>query len=188
MPRRSSAELRSLRERVFREVFEAHFGRVVRYVERQTGHTGIAEDIASSVFEVAWRKLDPDNPFGLPWLIRTAMHKTRDYQRREYRGAAAVTALARLAEESPQELDELERLALNDALDKLQPKDREIIRLTYWDGLSASEIGAVLRMREGAIWTRLHRARTQLRDRLEETTTREVKSERRGAGKTSPTA
>lgn len=155
-----------LREAVFRQMFASDFSRVVRYVERQLSDHAAAEDVAAEVFRVAWEKLDASDPFRLPWLIRTAMHKTRDYQRRQYRGAAAVDALARFSEEQPATIEHLDRIALYDAMTHLSAKDREIVRLTYWDGLSAGEVAEVLRMREGAIWTRLHRARARLRESL----------------------
>jgi RNA polymerase sigma-70 factor (ECF subfamily) len=147
-------------------MFEAHFTRVVRYIEGQTGNHEASEDIASDVFKVAWQKLDPDSPFGLPWLIRTAMYKTRDHQRRAYRGAAVMTALSQLVHNDNSGLHQLDRIALYQAMSSLSAKDLEIVRLTYWDGLSACEVAQLLRMREGAIWTRLHRARAQLRAAL----------------------
>lgn len=154
---------RLLQERVFRQMFVSHYARVVRYVEGQLSDRATAEDIAAEVFDIAWRKLDPGEPFGLPWLIRTAMHKTRDHQRRAYRGAAAVETLARFAETADEPLGSLDRIALYEAMKSLSEKDLQIVRLTYWDGLTASEVAQVLRMREGAVWTRLHRARAQLR-------------------------
>ena len=60
----------------------------------------------------------------------------------------------------------LDRLALVEALSRLSEKDRQIVTLTYWESLSAGEVAQVMRMREGAVWTRLHRARRQLRSAL----------------------
>jgi RNA polymerase sigma-70 factor, ECF subfamily len=164
--RKAAAQQRLFKESVFRDIFETHFTRVVRYVQGQTGNLETSEDIAADVFRVAWQKLDPTHPFGLPWLIRTAMYKTRDHQRREYRGAAVMTALGQLVTTGEPGLNQLDKIALYEAMSRLSAKDLEIIRLTYWDGLSAGEVAEVLRMREGAIWTRLHRARAQLRSAL----------------------
>lgn len=158
---------RRLREAVFRRMFESDYVRVARYVERNMGDRAVAEDIAADVFQVAWQKLDPADPFGLPWLIRTAMHKMRDHQRRHYRGAVAMSAVARLVQEPPESLESIDRIALYDAMKRLSAKDLEIVRLTYWDRLTAGEVAAVLRMKEGAIWTRLHRARSALRAALD---------------------
>jgi RNA polymerase sigma-70 factor (ECF subfamily) len=164
--RRTPPAQRPVKEAVFREMFQTHFARVARYVEGQLGEAGPAEEIAAEVFHVAWQKLDPEKPYGLPWLIRTAMHKTRDYQRSQYRGTAATVALARLVQEPSSQMSVLDRLALVEALSGLSEKDRQIVMLTYWESLSAGEVAQVLRMREGAVWTRLHRARRQLRTAL----------------------
>lgn len=168
---------RRLREAAFRRMFESDFLRVARYVERNVGDRAVAEDVAAEVFQIAWQKLDPADPFGLPWLIRTAMHKMRDHQRRQYRGASAMLAVARLAEEPPASLEHIDRIALYDAMKRLSAKDLEIVRLTYWDGLTAGEVAAVLRMREGAIWTRLHRARATLRAALDGSPNQEVEDD-----------
>jgi len=169
----------ALRESVFRAMFEQNFVRVVRYVQRQVADRATAEDIAADVFRIAWEKLEPADPFGVPWLIRTAMHRTRDHQRRQYRGTAALTAIARRIDEQPAELEHLDRFALYAALQKLSPKDQEIVQLTYWDGLSAGEVASVLRMRQGAVWTRLHRARAHLRTSLDDSMAEGVNGERR---------
>lgn len=157
----------SSRGAVFRAMFEAHHERVVLYAESQLGYQAAAEDVAAEVFRVAWQKLDPEAPFGLPWLIRTAMNKCRDVERKVSRGHAAATALASRADVSD-ESGELERLHLMDAMARLPFRDRQLLQLTYWHDLSAGEVAEVLRMRQGAVWTRLHRARAKLRDLLGE--------------------
>lgn len=149
---------------VFIQMFEAHYARVVRYAEGQLSGLAAAEDVASDVFRVAWLKLDPREPFGLPWLIRTAMHKSRDVQRSRYRGKAAVEALGERATSTVGDhMSSLDRLSLLEALSKLSGRDRQILHLTYWVDLSAGEVAEVLRIRPGAVWTRLHRARERLR-------------------------
>ena len=158
---------RRLKENAFREMFESNYARVVRYVDRHVSDHAAAEDIAADVFRLAWQKLDPAAPFGLPWLIRTATYRARDHQRHEFRGEAVLVAMARLGEEPARDLHELDRLALYQALRELSARDLQIVMLTYWDGLSAKEVGEVLQMREGSIWTRLHRVRVRLRDILD---------------------
>lgn len=147
----------------FRRMFEENHVRVLRYIQGSVYDRSEAEEIAAEVFTVAWQKFDEQDPFGLPWLVRTAMHKVRDHQRKQYRSASMFEALTRRAEETPGPLSRLEVLALRDALAQLSRTDMEIVRLTYWDGLSAGEVASVLRMRQGAVWTRLSRARARLK-------------------------
>ncbi|MBW9121244.1 sigma-70 family RNA polymerase sigma factor [Microbacterium trichothecenolyticum] len=153
-------------DEAFRRMFVENHARVLRYVEGAVYDRSEAEEIAAEVFTVAWQKFDANEPFGLPWLIRTAMYKVRDHQRRHFRKATMLTALARRAEEMPEPMSRLDILALRNALAKLSGTDAEIVRLTYWDGLSAGEIASVLMMQQGAVWTRLSRARAQLKTLL----------------------
>lgn len=154
------------KDEVFRRMFETHYPRVVRYASGLLSDGAAAEDVASEVFHVAWVKLDPTTPFGLPWLMRTAMHKCRDVQRSRYRGNAALAALAQLRESHADGPAPIEKLALFEALAKLSPRERQVLELTYWGDLSAGEVAEVLRVKQGAVWTRLHRARTRLRELL----------------------
>ena len=50
------------------------------------------------------------------------------------------------------------------ALSKLSAEAREIVLLRDFHGLSYAEIGDVLKIASGTVMSRLHRARTQLRD------------------------
>lgn len=155
------------REEAFRVMFEAHYARVVRYAESVLADAAAAEDVASEVFKIAWQKFDPQDPFGLPWLIRTAMNRSHDVVRSRYRRSAAVAVLSHTREDDAESaLGDLERLAVHEAMQKLAPKDRQVLELTYWTQLSAGEIAQVLKMREAAVWTRLHRARSRMRELL----------------------
>jgi RNA polymerase sigma-70 factor (ECF subfamily) len=49
-----------------------------------------------------------------------------------------------------------------EALRALRPRDREVLLLTAWDGLNASEAAAVLGCSPTAYRIRLHRARRRL--------------------------
>ncbi|MFJ5700408.1 RNA polymerase sigma factor [Arthrobacter sp. NPDC093139] len=51
---------------------------------------------------------------------------------------------------------------LQEALGLLSPGDREVLLLSYWDGLSSTEIAELLNTSATAIRMRLHRARKAL--------------------------
>jgi RNA polymerase sigma factor (sigma-70 family) len=57
---------------------------------------------------------------------------------------------------------------LYQALDSLREADRELLRLSSWDGLSNAEIAAVMGMKQNAVDQRLFRARTRLRGRFDD--------------------
>jgi len=52
---------------------------------------------------------------------------------------------------------------LSEAMAQLSPKDAEVLRLTYWEELSAAEVAEVLGSSEQATWKRISRAKQSLR-------------------------
>jgi RNA polymerase sigma-70 factor (ECF subfamily) len=58
------------------------------------------------------------------------------------------------------------RQALEQAIDKLPKKYRVVLALRDMEGLSASEVGAIMRLSERAVKSRLHRARLFVRREL----------------------
>ncbi|MFP3481185.1 sigma-70 family RNA polymerase sigma factor, partial [Burkholderia sp. SIMBA_057] len=49
-----------------------------------------------------------------------------------------------------------------EAIENLAPKEREVLLLTYWDGLTAVEVAQLLTTSATAVRMRLHRARKEL--------------------------
>src|ERR687898_160346 len=75
------------------------------------------------------------------------------------------------AEETPDPIDveseTVERLTLQEAVDRLDERDRELIALRYGSDLSARQIGELLELRTNAVEVALHRALGRLRKLLE---------------------
>ena len=55
---------------------------------------------------------------------------------------------------------------VTDALRRLSPKEREVMQLVVWDGLSPAETAEVLNCSVNVVQVRLHRARRRLERRL----------------------
>ncbi len=149
----------------FQALFDAHFIRVIRFAERRTGDTQVAEDIAGETFELAWSRLQ-DQSVTAPWLYKTAGFKVKEHFRRSKRKHSAETALRRRVQEPAQRLEAVESLALLDALEALTSREREIVQLTYWEGLSAVEVGEAVGCRPATVWVVLTRARAKMRPLL----------------------
>lgn len=162
----------SMRERqarkglAFSALFDEYEPRVRRHIECSVADDDDVDDLVADVFKLGWEKLNPDRPWGLTWLLRTAQNKLRDRDRRSGRGARAIEALQADKAHRPGALDPIERLAVSDALATLTPHERQVVVLTYWDELSAGEIAEVLRLSRGSVWTTLSRAREKLRSTL----------------------
>jgi RNA polymerase sigma factor (sigma-70 family) len=154
------------RQRVFVELFEAHWARVRRHIECVVENDDEVDELVADVFRVGWEKLKPDSPMGLPWLLRTADNKLRDRERRSRSRDRALVALTRRASVRASEFDALDRLEVRDALSKLSARERRVVMMTYWDELSAGEIAEVMGCSQGSVWTLLSRARAKLRSHL----------------------
>ncbi|MFJ1594463.1 RNA polymerase sigma factor [Kitasatospora albolonga] len=136
--------------------------RVMAFVHRRLGDRAAAEELTAEVFRIAWeRVLKGGGGVTSGWLFVTARNLLGNHYR----------AMARLTELHRRITDELDRTpasgedsAVLDTLDRLPVRHREVLLLSYWDGLSAAEVGEVLGCSGAAVWVRLHRARKAFRD------------------------
>lgn len=111
------------------------------------------------------------------WTLRIVMNLCRDrLRRRRFDGGRAeeldLLGHAGLAVNPVVEWDEaMDRTKLIDALeraiDRLPPEQREAVVLCHRAGLSQAEAGETLGIAEGSVKARLHRARQRLRAELE---------------------
>ncbi|HUF74616.1 MAG TPA: sigma-70 family RNA polymerase sigma factor [Gammaproteobacteria bacterium] len=135
-----------------------------------------SEDAAKDVVQEALLKLAQNlaslrNPeaFG-KWsrqiLYRCCFaHLRREKKDRERAGE--IDGLAMVAPDADPELLAMRgESELVEAVDSLGRTSREIVRMHYFIGLSLREIASRVRISEGAVKARLHRARNQLRERL----------------------
>ena len=152
----------------FRALFQRAYPALGRYAHYRGLSKADAEDLVSSTFEIAWRKLDQvpqDDP--LPWLYSVARNLLRNHRRSEHRHTELLARLP-TAEDHPDpiESDRQGAATLRDALSALDEDDQELLRLVAWDGLSPSQAAVVLGCTAVAARTRLHRARKRLAAQL----------------------
>jgi RNA polymerase sigma-70 factor (ECF subfamily) len=155
-------------EEQFRSLFEDRYQAVHRYVRRRIGRLpDDALDVTAQVFAVAWRRFDriPEPPLDLPWLYGVARKMVSRQQRtlhRRQRLKDRLTAEATVSNPDSTTIDpDQERMLL--AIERLRPKDREVVRLVLWEELSHADAARVLGCSPNAIGIRMHRAREQLR-------------------------
>lgn len=148
------------REAAFTALFEGSYLRVLRYCRRRIDPES-ARDVTAEVFLVAWRRWDDVPVNALPWLYGVARRAIANDHRAKER-------LGRLEERIAEELSRPQVDAPGDqefvyrALATLSTTDQEILRLSAWEQLNASEIAVVLGCLPGAAAVRLHRARRRL--------------------------
>jgi RNA polymerase sigma factor (sigma-70 family) len=129
-----------------------------------------AEEVTSQAFERAWRKRRQiDKRRGTPraWLFGIARNAALDELRRRGRIVHSEPETAPAVTANPADLA-IDRTALQQALDSLNGRDRELVALKYFAGLSNAEIATVIRTSESNAGTRLHRVIEKLRRSIDE--------------------
>jgi RNA polymerase sigma-70 factor (ECF subfamily) len=157
------------RESRFDSLFESHHQAVARYCIRRLGMAD-GEDAAAEVFAISWRRLDqvPAGDAARSWLLSVAYRVVGNHyrsRRRRARLADRLSVQSEAAGSDPEGGEEVRLLHL--ALLSLREADRELIRMSSWDGLSRQEIAAVIGIKENAVDQRLFRARSRLKERFD---------------------
>ena len=149
----------------FDQLYDRHVLEVYRYIARR--HIGNdAQDLTGDVFLIAFQKLN-SIPAGseLPWLYRTAWNVLANAHRKN----DPIPANFDLTEIEPDCADVvITNDQLNRSWQKLPQKDREVLRLVAWEGLSGKELATTLGISEGGAGAALSRARANLRKAWEE--------------------
>jgi len=155
------------------ELFQAHYPRLYRYVNRLVGEPDLAADIAQETFVSLYRRGSlPDAPEA--WLISVAMNRIRNAastRRRRLRlltptrGEGALADPPRAPDESAEAGETREQVRR--ALERVPERERNLL-LLHAEGYAYRDISIALRLNEGSIGTLLARARHAFRVAYEE--------------------
>ena len=166
------AQLRSGSGDALGELFDRHADRIYTYCFRRTASWAVAEDATSAVFLEAWRSRERavvHDDAALPWLYGIATNVCRNLTRSQRRQAAALRRLPRPqagpdhADEAADRVDSERTMArIAAAMTDLSERDREVIALVVWSGLSYEEAAGALGVPVGTVRSRLSRARARL--------------------------
>jgi RNA polymerase sigma-70 factor (ECF subfamily) len=160
----------------FRHLIERHHDALLHFLFRLTGNRQMAEDAFQEAFLQVHQSIES---FDLtrrfkPWLFTIAANKGRDALRRAGRRSAvslshragggdegdALVDLLQIPLPGPGariEKEELSRLVQN-ALDALPPRLREILLLAYFQRLTYNQIAEQFAIPVGTVKSRLHAA------------------------------
>lgn len=126
-----------------------------------------AEEILADTLVTAWQKIgslrDPQRLRA--WLLTTATRLALRRRRRWRPAQLTLDAADQLAVHDPSPID---RLVLEQAINRLTPRMRAVIALHYVADLPTSEIAAVVGRSENTVKTQLREAREKLRAWLAE--------------------
>jgi RNA polymerase sigma-70 factor (ECF subfamily) len=151
------------------QLVTAHYPRVYRFLCHLTGSRQHAEDLAQQSFLKAWQALASFRGEATlaTWLHRIAYREYAHWlrSRREHAPLDAADGVA-----DPTTETTLDAILLQEALATLSADHREAFLLFHVQGLSISEVAAVLGVPEGTVKSRLFHARGRLRELLQEST------------------
>ena len=143
----------------FERIYEDHREAVRAYVRRRAPEA-LVDDVVSETFVVCLRRIDRVPAQPLPWLYAVAW-KTLANERRKQ---ARIAHTQEMPVASPEPVGDG---VLATAFNSLNERDREVLRLVAWEGLSLTDAATVLGCSGIGCRVRYHRAKTRLASRLE---------------------
>ena len=166
-------------QRAFERLVELYRPRIYALALHLTGRPSDADDITQDAFLRAYNRLDAFEGRSefFTWLYRIALHRALNMKRNRGRRPTVdfedARVSAAIAVDAPGDPDRALQLQehyghLLRAFDALSPVLRTTVVLTTLQGLSYKEAAVVLGANEGTVAWRVHEARKQLREKMEQ--------------------
>ncbi|MEW2219341.1 RNA polymerase sigma factor [Streptomyces sp. NPDC006990] len=163
----------------FAALFDRHADAVHRYAARRLGGE-VADDLMAETFTTAFQqrhRYDPARGAGAdarPWLFGIATNLVGRHRRAEARRFKAMARVPAPADHDEPLADRAAdrvgaravRRELAAALAALPARHRDVLLLVAWGGLGYEEVAQALGIPVGTVRSRLHRARSKLREAL----------------------
>lgn len=154
---------------IFEELYRSCRDDVYAYAAGMLRDRTTAEEVTAIAFERAYRKrsgFDPRRGSARAWLFGIARNAALDELRRRGRQATLAADPADLTGAGTiHAVEQSERrMVLVNALAALGGRERELVALKFFAGLSNAEIGEVLGISESNAGTKVHRVITKLRE------------------------
>lgn len=158
-----------------RDAFELLYRRYVRSVFglalRRLRDRQRAEDAVQEAFTAVWRSAAsyrPERGAAAPWLYAVARNAIVDRLRARHEPPAEIPETPS-GEPGPPDRAESAYVAwrVHRALEELPAREREVVELAYWSGMSQSEVAEYLHIPLGTVKTRTRSALSRLGDLLD---------------------
>ena len=165
---------RSGDERALRWLYDRYGAAVLHLAQAALGNRHDAEDIVQATFVAAWQgreRYDPRMGSPLAWLLGIARRKSVDVTRVRSRQERITDTLRRV--ETAGDGDAagadtvIDRLVVADELSVLEPVQRRVLELSFYDDLTHVQIAALTGMPLGTVKSHLRRGLARLRSRWE---------------------
>ena len=159
----------------FAVLFDRHAPHIYRYLARRAGRQA-ADDLVAETFLAAFARRDRydlAHADARPWLYGIATNLVGQHRRdlaRQYRIRQAAPAEAEVPGHADRVAADVTaqsmRPLLDAALAALPAGDRDVLLLIAWEQLTYQEVSRALGIPVGTVRSRLHRARTKVRQVL----------------------
>lgn len=159
----------------FAQLFTYFAPRVKSYVFKLGSNEAMAEELAQQTMLQVWRKatlFDPSKAAASTWIFRIARNLRLDHLRKERHFDYDDYDLTVIEDERPSAVDHVEQnqyaALVQKAMAHLPPEQLEIVRLSFYDGLSHGDIAERLAMPLGTVKSRIRLAFKRIRDAVGE--------------------
>ncbi len=156
----------------FQYLYEKYAQAIFYFVFRRTNEAEVAEDITSQTFLKALEKLHTFQDRGVPfsaWLYKIATNEVNLY----YRKSQTIPVISleetfahRLADESPENVNEEALAELAKVLSDLDQDDLLLLQLRFYEEKSFKEIAFILEIQEATAKMRVYRLLERLKEQL----------------------
>ena len=165
---------RSGDEHALRWFYDQYGAAVLHLAHASLGNRHDAEDIVQATFVAAWQsreRYDPHLGSPLAWLLGIARRKAVDLVRLRSRQDRVIDTLRRVetgGEDHDSGADTVaDRLLVANELSVLEPAQRRVLELSFFDDLTHVQIAAQTGMPLGTVKSHLRRGLARLRSRWE---------------------
>lgn len=164
-------------DRLLRDLVHEHGSRLQRFIIKHIGNITEAEDLAQQAFMEAARSYQHFRGESQlsTWLYGIALNLVRNHlsrapeRRYDFVGDEALQDQAAACATPEQAVSQTQSIRLlQEALDELPESMRDILLLVGLDDLSYEEASTLLSVPIGTVRSRLSRARSALRDKLQQ--------------------
>ena len=157
----------------FERLYKAYAPRLFRYLFCMIGNAGTSEELTNDVMLAAWKGAASFRGESRvsTWLFGIARYKALNAVRQTQPLTVEVEMASEVAAsgEGPQDVVQRHSLekSVRSALQELSPEHREVVELTFYQGLSYQEIADIMQCPVNTVKTRMFYAKKKLGEALE---------------------
>jgi RNA polymerase sigma-70 factor (ECF subfamily) len=144
------------------ELYDRYAPAMYGIIKRMVADTAVADDLLQEVFVKVWRnaeRYDPESGRLFTWLVSIARNAAIDYLRSKTHKSKGliqnVDDSVGMIERARPEVMEVDFIGMRELLEKLDPDQRTLIEMAYFQGYSQSELSETLGIPLGTIKSRM---------------------------------